>query len=210
MWRLIMSRFSLSEMGVDLTSELARLMKLSVNDYWRIGASFIRPFSEAIIKNDIKKIRALTETFYNISCPQPDKWYARYEKEFLPIFDAIKRKLFPICTVQTLVTTFEIQSEYEGWGDVIVKELNKIQLKGIHFINPDKAPYRYADYGIVPIIEEWGIRELEKNECPFSIETFYDVFFGFVESVRYFDEQSANSDYYDPKLQCNKCNKKVC
>lgn len=197
-----MSKFSLSEMGIDLTSELAQLMRLSASDHWRVGVSFIKPFSEAIIKNDIKKLRALTETYYCSICyPQPEKWCSRYEKEFLSVFHAIKRKLYLICSVESLLTTFEVQSEYEGWGDVIVKELRKMQSKGIFFINPDIYPYRYADYGLIPIIEEWGIKELNKNKCPFSINTFYDVFFSFVESARNIDEREAESEYHSLNLK---------
>lgn len=197
-----MSKFSLSEMGIDLTNELAQLMRLSTSDYWRVGVSFIKPFSEAIIKNDIKKLRALTETYYCSICyPQPENWISRYEKEFLSVFNAIKRKLYLICSVKSLLITFEVQSEYEGWGDVIVKELKKMQSKGIFFINPDMYPYRYADYGITPIIEEWGIKELNKNKCPFDTNSFYDVFFSFVESARNMDERDSESDYYSLDLK---------
>lgn len=197
-----MSKFSLSEMGIDLTNELAQLMRLSTSDHWRVGVSFIKLFSETIIKNDIKKLRALTETYYCCICyPQSENWISRYEKEFLSVFHAIKRKLYLICSVESLLTTFEVQSEYEGWGDVIVKELREMQSKGIFFINPDIYPYRYADYGLTPIIEEWGIKELNKNKCPFDINTFYDVFFSFVESARNIDEREAESEYHSLNLK---------
>lgn len=197
-----MSKLNLSEMGIDLTNELAQLMRLSTSDHWRVGVRFIKPFSEAIIKNDIKKLRALTQTYYCSICyPQSANWCSRFEKEFLPVFNAIKRKLYLICSVKSLLITFEVQSEYEGWGDIIVKELKKMQSKGISFINPDMYPYRYADYGITPIIEGWGIKELNKNKCPFDANTFYDVFFSFVESARNMDERKAESDYYSLYLK---------
>ncbi|HEN3303469.1 TPA: hypothetical protein U5D50_004259 [Yersinia enterocolitica] len=191
-----MSRLSLSDMGIDLTSELASLMRLSVSDKWFIGKSFIFEFSNAILSNDIRKIRALVETYSHMDYPPSEKLSLRFEKEFLSVFNALKNKLRPINSLSVLIQWLEVEYDYNGWGDVFISHFNKLKSKGIDFINLDYFPYRYADE-FKPLVDLWCDEELIKNECPFVEENAIDYFYEFVNKVR-----GIEFTQYDSELYC--------
>lgn len=122
-----MTRLSLSDMGVDLTNELASLLQLSVSDKWFIGKSFIDEFTKALILSDIKKLKSLSDAYHNIDYPQPDSWLLAYEKNVLSVFDAIKKKLYPICSLSVLIEWFEIEHDHHGWGDIFVEGFRSLK-----------------------------------------------------------------------------------
>lgn len=190
-----MSRLSFAEMNIDLTQELAMLMKLSVSDKWFIGSSFIKEYSKAIIANDVKMVRALTNTYENISFPQPDNWYRQYNKEVLSVFRNIKLKLHKICSVTGLIECMEIQREYAGWGGVIITDLLRHKSEGIDFINLDAIPYKYAE-GAMPVVEYWCEQELKRNSCPFTQENAVDYFFDLVKILRKNEASNTQSEIY--------------
>lgn len=190
-----MTSLSLSDMGIDLTSELASLLKLSVSDKWFIGKSFIDEFSGAIILNDIQKLKSLSETYHHIDYPQPESWLCLYEETVLSVFNAIKKKLFPICSLSVLIGWLEIELEYSGWGSVFIDEFKALQKKGIEYINPDFHPFKYAEEGM-PLIEHWLKKELINNNCPFITANAIDYFFEFVERVRDIQSNSIDTEIY--------------
>lgn len=190
-----MTRLSLSDMGVDLTNELASLLQLSVSDKWFIGKSFIDEFTKALILSDIKKLKSLSDAYHNIDYPQPDSWLLAYEKNVLSVFDAIKKKLYPICSLSVLIEWFEIEHDHHGWGDIFVEGFRSLKKNGIEYINPDFQPYKYADEGM-PYIEHWCTQELLKNDCPFISENSIDYVFEMIDKIREIQNHSVDSDLY--------------
>lgn len=190
-----MARNTLSEMEIDLTKELASLMRLSVNDKWFVGKSFIDELADAIIKDDIKKIRSLCKAHDNSVWYYTDSWYAAYKKNVLSVFDAIDKKLSVICTISSLIEWLEVEYEFFGWGDMTIDELKSLQKKGIEYINPDAHPYRYAELGM-PYIEHWCNLELKKNNCPFTAENAIEYFFKLVNFVRKIETDHVSNTLY--------------
>lgn len=190
-----MTRLSLSDMGIDLTSELASLMKLSVNDRWFIGKSFIDEFANSIILSDIPKLKSLAEAYHNMDYPQPGSWFSAYEKDVLSVFNAIKKKLYPICSLSVLIEWFEIEVEHHGWGSVFVEGFKSLQKKGIEYINLDFHPYKYAEEGM-PYIEYWCKQELSKNDCPFISENALDYIYELIDEIRKIQSNSVDSELY--------------
>ncbi|EJV3453785.1 hypothetical protein N6F27_003466 [Escherichia coli] len=190
-----MARNTLSEMNVDLTSELASLMRLSVSDKWFVGKRFIDEFADSVIKNDIPKLRALCRAYHNVGYYFSESWYLSYQKNVLSVFNKIEKKLFLICSVSKLIEWLEIEYEHYGWGDMTIEGLKSLQQKGIEYINPDSHPYRYAEEGM-SYIQFWCNQELGKNKCPFTAENALDYFFDFVDTVRKIQSNSIESDLY--------------
>lgn len=190
-----MSRLSFSDMNIDLTQELAMLMQLSVSDKWFIGSSFIKEYSKAIIANDVKMVKALTQTYENICYPQPENWLRQYTKEVLSVFSMINVKLHKITSVTGLIECMGIQRDYEGWGDIIIADLTRHKSEGIDFINLDAIPYKYAE-GAMPLVDYWCEQELKKNSCPFSEDNAVDYFFDLVEILRKNESSNAQSEIY--------------
>ncbi|EPW0474353.1 hypothetical protein ACWBUS_003984 [Escherichia coli] len=190
-----MARNTLSEMNIDLTSELASLMRLAVSDKWFVGKRFIDEFADSIIKNDIPKLRALCRAYHNVGYYFSESWYSSYQKNVLSVFDKIENKLFSICSVSELIKGLEIEYDYYGWGDITIEGLKSLQQKGIEYIDPDSHPYRYAEEGM-PYIQYWCSQELKKNKCPFTAENYLDYFFDFVNTVRKVQFNKVESDLY--------------
>ncbi|EOG1717634.1 hypothetical protein ACK3OH_004522 [Salmonella enterica] len=190
-----MARNTLSEMEIDLTKELASLMRLSVNDKWFIGKSFVDELADAIIKDDIKKLRSLCKAHDNSIGYYTDTWYATYKKNVLSVFDAIDKKLSVICNISSLIEWLEVEYEFFGWGDMTIDALKSLQKKGIEYINPDAHPYRYAELGM-PYIEHWCNLELKKNNCPFTAENAIEYFFKLVDFVRKIETDQVSSTLY--------------
>ncbi|EBT2474180.1 hypothetical protein CJL28_23275 [Salmonella enterica] len=190
-----MARNSLSEMEIDLTKELACLMRLSVSDKWFIGKSFIDELSDSIIKSDVQKIRSLCKAHDNSVWYCSESWYAAYKKNVLSIFDAIDKKLSAICSIPTLIEWLEIEYEHYGWGDMTIEALKNLQKNGIEYFNPDAHPYRYAELGM-PYIEHWCSLELQKNNCPFIAENAVEYFFTLVDFVRNIQSRKVSNELY--------------
>lgn len=190
-----MIRYTLKDMEIDLTKELACLMRLSVSDKWFVGKSFIDELADSIIKDDIKKIRALCRAHDNSVWYYTDSWYASYKKSVLSVFDAIDKKLSAICSIPVLIEWLEIEYEFFGWGDMTIEALKSLQSKGIEYFNPDAHPYRYAELGM-PYIEHWCNLELEKNNCPFTAENAIEHFFKLVNFVREIQSGDVSNKLY--------------
>jgi hypothetical protein len=182
-------------MEIDLTIELATLMRLTVSDKWFIGKSFIDAFSNAILSNDIKKIRALVETYYHIDYPLSELLSLNFKKNVLSVFDSIKKKIYPICSLTILIECLEIEYEYHGWGDVFIFNFKELQSRGVEFINLDCCPYKYAD-GARPFVDLWCEEELKKNKCPFIEENAIDYFFEYVDRIREIESKNHDSVLY--------------
>ncbi|EEZ3411351.1 hypothetical protein DKB66_004158 [Escherichia coli] len=190
-----MARNSLSEMEIDLTKELACLMRLSVSNKWFIGKSFIDELSDSIIKDDVRKIRSLCKAHENSVWYYTDSWYTTYKKNVLSVFDAIDKKLFAICSISSLIEWLEVEYEHYGWGDVTIEALKSLQAKGIEYINPDAHPYRYAELGM-PYIDHWCSLELQKNNYPFTAENAVEYFFTLVNFVREVESRNVSNALY--------------
>lgn len=168
---------SLSDMGINLTTEMAELLRLSVSDRFFLGKKFILNLSNAIILNDVKLTRYLLASFrLNLSVN---------EKTAICIFNSFNKKLRNANSVDMLIGYFNQQ---DGWGDVISDNLIEAKEKGITYINLDFHPYRYADEG-KPYIECWLDKEIKQNPfCPFIKDNSYDFFFDLVSCVRNHEE----------------------
>lgn len=86
-----MARNTLSEMNIDLTSELASLMRLAVSDKWFVGKRFIDEFADSIIKNDIPKLRALCRAYHNVGYYFSESWYLSYKKMYCLFLTKLRR-----------------------------------------------------------------------------------------------------------------------
>lgn len=145
-----MSRLSLSDMGIDLTSELAELFKLSVSDKLFLGKKFIRKFSKAVLISDVKAIRELL-AYYRVNL-------CSNETKAISIFDRFNKKLRNVNSVEILI---KYMKQEDRWGDVVIHNLQGLKNRGIDFINLDYHPYRYAEAGM-PCVEYWLSHEIKK------------------------------------------------
>lgn len=172
-----MSRLSLSDMGIDLTTELAELFQLSVSDQFFLGKEFIRKFSEALIVSNVKSIRELL-AYYRVNL-------CRHRTKAISIFDRFNKKLRNVNSVELLI---QYMKQEDRWGDVVIYNLQGLKNKGIDFINLDYHPYRYAEAGM-PSVECWLSNEIKKNDCPFEKGTAIEFFFDLVECVRNYEDR---------------------
>ena len=172
-----MSRLSLSDMGIDLTSELAELFQLSVSDKFFLGKNFIRKFSKAIVISDVKSIREQL-AYYRVNlCSNQTK--------AISIFDRFNKKLRNANSIDLLIQYMKQEGQ---WGDVVIHNLRGLKNKGVEYINLDWHPYRYAEAGM-PYVESWLSNEIKKNDCPFVKDTAIEFFFDLVECVRNYEDR---------------------
>lgn len=171
-----MSRLSLSDMGIDLTTELAELFQLSVSDKYFLGKDFIRKFSKSLIISDIKEMRELL-VYYRVNL-------CGNETKAVSIFDRFNKKLRNVNSVDLLI---QYMKQQDRWGDVVIHNLQGLKNRGIDFINLDYHPYRYAEAGM-PCVEYWLNNEIKKNDCPFVKDTAIEFFFELVECIRNYEE----------------------
>jgi hypothetical protein len=179
-----MARLSLSDMGIDLTNELAEILMLSVSDNknWLLGKQYVDSFAGAVLSSDIWLLRQLSG-IHRCSYPPINESFRKYERNFLRVFDNVQKKLYPITSIDDLIEWFGVEKEFFGWGDIVIQEFKEFKRKKIEYINLDYHPYRYAEEGM-PYCELWLDKELAINDCPFTKDNSYDAFFRLVDSIR--------------------------
>ncbi|HBV9945883.1 TPA: hypothetical protein MEA92_004750 [Klebsiella aerogenes] len=179
-----MARLSLSDMGIDLTNELAEILILSAsdNENWLLGKQYVDSFAGAVLSSDIKLLRELS-CIHRSSYPPINESFRKYERNFLRVFDNVQKKIYPITSIDDLIKWFGVEKEFFGWGDIIIQEFQEFKRKKIEYINLDYHPYRYAEEGM-PYCKLWLDKELSKNNCPFTKDNAYDAFFRLVDTIR--------------------------